>query len=181
MGRSKLLLPAILAGLCLVGPFSEARAESSRLFASSAVEEGTSGEAVSIDLAVTQSAPVADDAAGWSVGTSFVATADPSPLTFTGTTIGTGTLGDANGDGLINGADLNIVLSNYHRTGATLAMGDFNGDSKVDSADFRTVILNYNRPVVSSAEAVPEPSTLALVFALAAAGLAWRFRKLRRW
>ena len=43
--------------------------------------------------------------------------------------------GDANGDGFVDGADLDIVLSNYNRTGATWAQGDFNGDGVVNGQD----------------------------------------------
>jgi parallel beta-helix repeat protein len=40
--------------------------------------------------------------------------------------------GDANGDGTVNGADLNVVLSNYSQTGMDWTHGDFNGDGTVN-------------------------------------------------
>ena len=53
--------------------------------------------------------------------------------------------GDANGDGTVNGADLNTVLSNYDQTGMTWAHGDFNGDGTVNGADLNIVLSNYNQ------------------------------------
>ncbi len=86
--------------------------------------------------------------------------------------------GDANLDGVVNGADLNVVLSNYNKTGMYWSQGDFNYDGTVNGADLNKVLSNYNQSV-SVGAAVPEPSTLLL----AAAGLAgllayaWRKRK----
>ena len=86
--------------------------------------------------------------------------------------------GDANLDGVVNGADLNTVLSNYNKTGMYWSQGDFNYDGTVNGADLNMVLSNYNQSV-SVGAAVPEPSTLLL----AAAGLAgllayaWRKRK----
>jgi hypothetical protein len=85
--------------------------------------------------------------------------------------------GDANGDGTVDGTDLNTVLSNYNSIGMTWAQGDFNADGTVDGADLNTVLSNYNQ-ISGVGAAVPEPSTLLL----AAAGLlgllvyAWRKR-----
>ena len=42
--------------------------------------------------------------------------------------------GDANLDGVVNGADLNTVLSNYNKTGMYWAQGDFNYDGTVNGA-----------------------------------------------
>jgi hypothetical protein len=92
--------------------------------------------------------------------------------------------GDADGDGTVNGADLNTVLSNYNRSGATWQTGDFNGDSAVNGADLNTVLSNYNQSLgvgqvgnAGDPAAVPEPPVLLL---LAIAGLtagAWRARR----
>jgi hypothetical protein len=70
--------------------------------------------------------------------------------------------GDANYDGTVNGADLNIVLSNYNQTSMTWAQGDFNGDGTVNGTDLNTVLSNYNQvdPVTA---AVPEPSAFVLL------------------
>ena len=53
--------------------------------------------------------------------------------------------GDANLDGTVNGADLNIVLSNYNQTGMNWVTGDFNGDGTVNGADLNIVLSNYNQ------------------------------------
>ena len=78
--------------------------------------------------------------------------------------------GDANEDGTVNGSDLNIVLSNYNRTGMSWLQGDFDGNGTVNGADLNAVLSNYNQVAWvegAGAAAVPEPSTLLL----AAAGL----------
>jgi fibronectin-binding autotransporter adhesin len=84
--------------------------------------------------------------------------------------------GDANLDFIVNGADLNTVLSNYNRTGMTWQLGDFDNDGNVNGADLNAVLSNYNQTAGLSA-AVPEPSTLALL-GLGAVGL---FGGVRRW
>ena len=78
--------------------------------------------------------------------------------------------GDTNGDGTVNGADLNVVLSNYnHTTSVGWAYGDFDCNGTVNGADLNTVLSYYNQTSSLNAAgiAVPEPSTLLL----AAAGL----------
>lgn len=74
--------------------------------------------------------------------------------------------GDANRDDAVNGADLNVVLSNYNRTftGDTWVLGDFNGDGSVNGADLNVVLSNYNQ-TIGVATAVPEPSAFILVIA----------------
>ena len=52
--------------------------------------------------------------------------------------------GDANMDGMVNGADLNIVLSNYNMAG-DWSKGDFNGDGIVNGADLNIVLSRYNQ------------------------------------
>jgi hypothetical protein len=87
--------------------------------------------------------------------------------------------GDANGDGSVDGTDLNTVLSNYGVTsGGAWAAGDFNGDGAIDGTDLNVVLSNYGTTSGATA-AVPEPCTLGLL-ALGAIGLlayAWRKRK----
>ena len=66
--------------------------------------------------------------------------------------------GDANGDGVVNGADLNIVLSNYDKTGMDWAQGDFNGDGIVNGADLNIVLSNYGQSLAVSAAVVTPPT-----------------------
>ena len=81
--------------------------------------------------------------------------------------------GDADEDGTVNGADLDIVLSNYNKTGMGWAQGDFDGNGTVNGIDLNTVLSNYNKQIGVSA-AVPEPGTLGML-ALGAVGvLAWK-------
>ena len=69
--------------------------------------------------------------------------------------------GDANCDGTVNGADLNIVLANYNQTGMNWFQGDFDGNGTVNGADLNTVLTNYNLCAGVSAS-VPEPPTFVL-------------------
>ncbi len=50
--------------------------------------------------------------------------------------------GDANGDRVVNFADLNIVLGQFGQTGPGLA-GDVNGDNVVNFADLNLVLSNF--------------------------------------
>lgn len=50
--------------------------------------------------------------------------------------------GDANGDRIVNFADLNIVLSNFGQVGVGLP-GDLNGDGTVNFADLNIVLSNF--------------------------------------
>jgi hypothetical protein len=47
----------------------------------------------------------------------------------------------------VNGTDLNTLLSNYGRTGMDWTQGDFNGDGSVNGADFNIVLSQYNESV----------------------------------
>lgn len=51
--------------------------------------------------------------------------------------------GDANGDGLVNFADLNIVISAFNTSGADIP-GDLDDDGDVDFADLNEVLSNFN-------------------------------------
>jgi hypothetical protein len=48
--------------------------------------------------------------------------------------------GDANGDGIISFADLNLVLTNF---GFETDQGDLNGDGLVNFADLNLVLTNF--------------------------------------
>ena len=64
--------------------------------------------------------------------------------------------------------DLTIVLSHFNlSTGATWEIGDFNHDNKVDINDLTIVLSNYNTTYSSSPAAVPEPSSVVLLFGAA--------------
>lgn len=51
--------------------------------------------------------------------------------------------GDANGDGVVDFADLNIVLSNFGDTGAPGDPGDLNGDGVVNFVDLNLVLSGF--------------------------------------
>ncbi|MBL0922514.1 MAG: hypothetical protein IBJ10_10355, partial [Phycisphaerales bacterium] len=53
--------------------------------------------------------------------------------------------GDADGDGVIGFADLNLLLSQFNSAGEGLA-GDFDLDGDVDFADLNILLSAYNRP-----------------------------------
>ncbi len=74
--------------------------------------------------------------------------------------------GDLNGDGVVSGADLDLVRANWGRTDAAgLAEGDATGDGIVGGADLDVVRANWG---ATAAAAVPEPGvTVILLFGLA--------------
>ncbi len=86
--------------------------------------------------------------------------------------------GDADLSGTVNGSDLNVVLSNYNKTGMYWSQGDFNYDGTVNGADLNMVLSNYNQSV-SVGAAVPEPSSLLLAVAGLAGLVAYAWRKRR--
>jgi hypothetical protein len=83
--------------------------------------------------------------------------------------------GDANGDNSITQADLDIVLSNYNKTGMTWGEGDFNGDGSVNCVDLNAYYSNTG--IASATGAAPEPSSLVLLGVGAVGLLAWRWRR----
>ena len=66
--------------------------------------------------------------------------------------------GDANEDGTVNFADLNVVLTNYNNSGGW-RQGDFNGDGVVDFTDLNIVLTNYNQSLPAAAPVAPAPAT----------------------
>ncbi len=73
--------------------------------------------------------------------------------------------GDANHDGVVSAADYACVQANFGNVGNGI-LGDANQDGVVSAADYSSVQANFGR---TSASAVPEPATLAM---LAASGVA---------
>jgi hypothetical protein len=57
--------------------------------------------------------------------------------------------GDATQDGLVGFADLNKVLTSYHRTGMSWSRGDVTGDGIVNSDDLNAVLANYDASLPS--------------------------------
>ena len=53
--------------------------------------------------------------------------------------------GDANLDGIVNGADLNTVLAHYNKGGLNWAQGDFGYDGWVNGGDLNIVLSHYNQ------------------------------------
>lgn len=72
--------------------------------------------------------------------------------------------GDANYDGTVDEEDAEIVAMNWGNSDATWTMGDFNLDGRVGAADASIMAANwgYNH---TEAEAVPEPSSIAVALA----------------
>lgn len=87
------------------------------------------------------------------------------------------TPGDANGDGIVDRADLAIVAANLGKDqNATFAEGDFNADGRVSLGDLG--LLQANLTVASAGSAaVPEPS---MILAIGLAALAVAFVRLSR-
>ena len=87
--------------------------------------------------------------------------------------------GDANGDGLVDGADVTILAGNWQfgvddGQTATRAMGDFNGDGLVDGSDVTILASNWQYGVET---AVPEPGCVVLLLMSFVTGLALLLRK----
>jgi formylglycine-generating enzyme required for sulfatase activity len=92
-----------------------------------------------------------------------------------------GCTGDLNGDRVVTGADLGLLLGNWGHAG----IGDIDGNGVVDGADLGALLGAWGAcpPVVPSwatlVEAQPDPAVVtdpALREAMAATGLAWRVR-----
>jgi len=92
-----------------------------------------------------------------------------------------GIFGDANGDELVDSADLAVWQQHYDPLGVnenTFAMGDWNCDGLIDSADLALWQQNYD-PIGGAgmgASHTPEPATL---FVMTAAGLPLLLRRKR--
>jgi len=75
--------------------------------------------------------------------------------------------GDANFDGAVNLQDFNILASNFGATDRFWYQGDFNGDLRVNLQDFNLLASHFGQTNASPGVTVPEPTSFALVSALA--------------
>ena len=90
--------------------------------------------------------------------------------------------GDANGDGVVNDADLSLLLSGWPQASTNWGAGDFNGDTVTNDADLSLLLSKWALDCSTGADhasfvpftvpdttqpdagdAVPEPATLALL------------------
>ncbi|MEM6749290.1 MAG: dockerin type I domain-containing protein [Planctomycetota bacterium] len=86
-----------------------------------------------------------------------------------------GLAGDANGDGVVDLLDFDVLAQNFgSSTGNGAADGDFNADGVVDLLDFDVLAQNFGS---SSPSAVPEPASLGLIGPGAAALVTGRRRR----
>ena len=68
-------------------------------------------------------------------------------------------MGDADGNGVVNGADFNILSANWGKSNVGFNGGDFNGDGIVNFADF--AILSNNMGATLAPSDIPAaPSTV---------------------
>jgi hypothetical protein len=81
--------------------------------------------------------------------------------------------GDANGDLVVDFADLGILLNHYNQPG-TFPDGDFDATGIVDFADLGILLNNYNVHAPTASETLPVPEPASLVMALGS-GLALAF------
>jgi len=73
--------------------------------------------------------------------------------------------GDANGDGVVDVADLGVLGANFNQSNMTFADGDFNGDGATDVADLGILGANWtaSQTTGNASALVPEPTTLSLL------------------
>ncbi len=113
------------------------------------------------DLAIAQNN--LGNAGGWSDGdTNADGVIDATDIAFIQGIVGV--VGDLDGDGFVGIADLNIVLGNWNQnvTAGDPSVGDPSGDGFVGIEDLNTVLGNWNAGTPPTANAVPEPASLAL-------------------
>jgi len=95
------------------------------------------------------------------------ATYDDANSTFTVTAVDlSGTLGDANGDGVVDSADYIMVKTHFGgapAAGTEGSGGDFNDNGTVDWDDLQTLMEGFNP--AGGTEAIPEPATLLIMMA----------------
>ncbi len=84
--------------------------------------------------------------------------------------------GDANGDGMVNLADLQILGDNWQSNSASWSMADFTGDGVVNLADLQVLGDNWGFGVGPDAQLIPEPGMFAMLLLVGPAALARRGR-----
>lgn len=86
-------------------------------------------------------------------------------------------IADFNGSNSVNAADLAVIKANFGASPATFATGDVDGDGRTDGADFILYQRQFGVTLPPTIQAVPEPTSLALLpCALAAIGCLRRLR-----
>ncbi len=90
--------------------------------------------------------------------------------------------GDANLDGVVGAADLNVVGLNWQQGVSTWSAGDFTADGIVNAADLNRIGRNWLADVTTSVAALPEPgvSGISLLLILATLSRFGRGAKFRR-
>ena len=75
--------------------------------------------------------------------------------------------GDVNGDGWVAGQDLSIIITYWGQTGLGKAFGDLDGNGTVDGGDYTEVLSYWGAGTApeSPSEAIPEPTSIALLLA----------------
>ena len=77
-------------------------------------------------------------------------------------------LGDANGDGKVDGVDFAIWLTHYGQTTGGIPSGDFNNDSHIDGIDFAIWLSNYGKVETPTprptSSLTPTPTTPPTIF-----------------
>src|SRR5688572_6007870 len=56
--------------------------------------------------------------------------------------------GDANGDGVVDLRDFNVLASNFGKSGATFSQGDFDYDGRIDLSDFKLLASRFGTSIV---------------------------------
>lgn len=116
----------------------------------------------SVGLLSYNPAGPAFSAAGGFIDALRVSNQDDAYFLVTGAT----STADINGDGSVTAADFQIIRGNFLLSDATLGEGDTNRDGMVDHLDFflwRQAFLATGGDLATLQQAVPEPTTLALI------------------
>ncbi|MBN1910690.1 MAG: PEP-CTERM sorting domain-containing protein [Pirellulales bacterium] len=110
------------------------------------------------------------DGATWSEADAWDLTYDGTYASFMTESMSTYALiaellpGDANDDGVVDGADARLLAAHWLSPGGW-ADGDFNGDSTIDDLDASILAANWTGTAES--QEVPEPGSMALLLSLA--------------